>query len=432
MEVSKGPLAASEEGDGGTGTGGLTYATAALFLIAQMAGAGFLSLPKALANTGWIGAVMMVVFCVGVGFSGIRLGRCWMILEERWPKLYAGGSRQPYMDIAYQALGNAGRIFTLVCVFLTLFGGATVYLILMSSFLNNLIDDLSVCEWLLVVTAVLLPFTWLGTPKDFWQASVIAAGSTALACLVIFIELIIETDQHPNPEYRNPTVSTFALGFGSILFAFGGSSVFPTIQNDMGDRALFGRSVIIAFAGLLLMYFPVAVTGYAVIGYEVKGNILLDVNTDLVIIKVAIVMEVLNLMGTYVITCNPVYQVLEENLNIKPGFGWKRCVLRSCIVALQLVIGLAIPSFDKILNLIGGSTVTVCTFLLPGIAYLRLCDMKGDWEPRFVPLWERTLLILIIAVGFVGGVVSTVTAVIDILDPDSMGKSCFVNFHPKS
>ena len=45
-----------------------------------------------------------------------------------------------------------------------------------------------------------------------------------------------------------------------------------------------------------------------------------------------------------------------------------------------MVIGLAIPSFDKILNLIGGSTVTVCTFLLPGIAYLKLADMKGNWE----------------------------------------------------
>lgn len=52
---------------------------------------------------------MMLVFCLGVGFSGTKLGECWVILEERWPHLFAGGSRQPYMDIAEKALGRPGR-----------------------------------------------------------------------------------------------------------------------------------------------------------------------------------------------------------------------------------------------------------------------------------------------------------------------------------
>lgn len=409
---------------------GLGYATTALFLITQMAGAGFLSLPKATANTGWLGVAMMVVFSVGVGFAGTRLGKSWVILEERWPAKYAGGSRQPYMDIAGEALGNPGRVFALVCVFLTLFGSATVYLILMASFISQLAPVLSVCEWLCVVTLIMLPFTWLGTPKDFWQASVVAAASTGLACMVIFVELIVESPDYPEPQYTNPTAFTFALGFASILFAFGGASVFPTIQNDMADRALFSRSVVIAFLGLLLMYLPVAVTGYAVLGVKVEGNILLNVDTERAVIKAAIVMEVLNLAGTYIITCNPVYQVFEEHLHIEKGFGWKRCVMRSCIVAAQLVLGLAIPMFDKILNLIGGSTVTGCTFLLPGLCYLRLADRKGDWQRRVVPLWERTALILTICVGLVGGVASTISAVLDIIDPDSMGQSCFVDFEP--
>ena len=28
--------------------------------------------------------------------------------------------------------------------------------------------DISFCYWLLVVAAVLVPLSWLGTPKDFW------------------------------------------------------------------------------------------------------------------------------------------------------------------------------------------------------------------------------------------------------------------------
>ncbi|XP_045122687.1 amino acid transporter AVT1D-like [Portunus trituberculatus] len=409
------------------GRGGLSMIMAALLLVAQMAGAGFLSLPKALSNSGWIGVMMMLVFCVTVGFSGTRLGECWVMMEERWPQLYAGNSRQPYMDIAGVALGSPGRILAMFSVFATLFGVSTVFLVLISSFMHDLLPVLSECEWLLVAGAFVLPFTWLGTPKDLWQASVVAAASTALACLVIFVELLVEAPDYPEPHYPNPTVFTFALGFASILFAFGGASVFPTIQNDMADRALFGRSVALAFLGLLIIYLPVTVAGYAVMG-AVESNILLNVDTRKTVIKVAIVMEVLNLIGTYIITTNPIFQLFEEKLDVENRFGWRRCVLRSGVVAVQLLIGLAVPSFDMIVNLVGGTTVPICSFILPGIMYLRMVDMKGDWKKRFVPLWERTLLILIVSVGVVGSLVSTATSIMDIANPDNIGKSCFIHF----
>lgn len=67
------------------------------------------------------------------------------------------------------------------------------------------------------------------------------------------------------------------------------------------------------------MYLPVAVTGYAIIGFELEGNILLNVDTSKAVIKAAIVMEVLNLMGTYIIACNPIFQVSEEQLGIDKG-----------------------------------------------------------------------------------------------------------------
>lgn len=431
MEVSEGPPGDAEGGEGAAPRGGMGWEMTAFFLVAQMAGAGFLSLPKGVANSGWMGVVMILTFCVGIGFSGTKLGECWVILEERWPERFLGGSRQPYMDIAEKSLGRPGRIVALASVVITLLGGSTVFLILMASFMNELIGSVSVCAWVLVMAAVVMPFTWLGTPKDFWQASVIAVVSTAIACFVIFIELMMEIPEDFPPEYRNPTVFSFALGFGAILFAFGGASVFPTIQNDMADRSQFSSSIVFAFGGLMIMYLPVAIGGYVVKGYDVAGNILLGVDTTRWWIKGAIVMEILNLMGTYIISCNPVSQVFEDQLGIEKKFSWRRCALRSCIVLGEVVVGLAVPSFDKILNLIGGSTVTICSFLLPGIMYLRLCDMKGNWPKRVVPLWERTALILIVCVGVIGGIVSTATAIWDILDPDSMGKSCFVEFNPE-
>jgi len=40
----------------------------------------------------------------------------------------------------------------------------------------------------------------------------------------------------------------------------------------------------------------------------------------------------------------------------------------------------SIPQFGKILSLVGGSTVTLLTFVLPPLCYMKLCDQIGPWS----------------------------------------------------
>ncbi|ROT83182.1 Proton-coupled amino acid transporter 4 [Penaeus vannamei] len=117
-------------------------------------------------------------------------------------------------------------------------------------------------------------------------------------------------------------------------------------------------------------------------------------------------------------------------LSPHPGFGYKRCLVRSAIIVFEVLVGLAVPDFGMILNLIGGSTVTVCSFILPPLMYMKLVDRTGppEWPKRTIPLWERVVLWEIILIGAVGGITSTVSAFIAILNPDSFSKSCFVAF----
>lgn len=66
-------------------------------------------------------------------------------------------------------------------------------------------------------------------------------------------------------------------------------------------------------------------------------------------------------------------------------FCMKRCIVRSCLVLLMVVVGETIPKFGKILSLVGGSTVTLTTFVLPPYFYMRLCDQKNiEWPERLV------------------------------------------------
>lgn len=87
------------------------------------------------------------------------------------------------------------------------------------------------------------------------QASVFAVFSTFLACIVTFIMLLLENDDLPEAKYEDPTFVSFSLSFSTILFAFGGGSVFPTIQNDMKDRSQFWKSVVIAFTSKLVSFY---------------------------------------------------------------------------------------------------------------------------------------------------------------------------------
>ncbi|MPC73402.1 hypothetical protein E2C01_067730 [Portunus trituberculatus] len=130
------------------------------------------------------------------------------------------------------------------------------------------------------------------------------------------------------------------------------------------------------------------------------------------------------LLYSFVFLCIPLYSSL-------PGFGPRRVVLRTAMVLVQMVIGLAVPNFDKILNLIGGSLITLCTFVLPPVMYMRLVEDRSDksWPQRTIPLWEKVYLIEIICVGLCGGILSTITSAYELINPTGEGDvSCFSSF----
>ncbi|XP_047493369.1 amino acid transporter AVT1J-like [Penaeus chinensis] len=406
---------------------GLTMMVGAMFLVGEMAGAGVLNLPKAMANTGWVGVPLTIVLCAGVGYSGTRLAECWVLLEERWPE-YRVPCRRPYPAIAYRALGTAGQYVAEFALNLTLFGASTVFLLLATQMIHSItasLINLTACEWTLIVGAVLTPLTWMGTPKDFWPASILAMAATFLACLVVMVKVVLQADASGPPLYTAPTFGSFFLGFGSILFALGGASIFPTVQNDMRDRAQFSSSVIVAFLTLLVLYLPLMTICYGVLGSEVKDNILMNVSGVVVTLVNALIF--VHFVFALTIVVNPVMQTLEGIFNLPNRFSPKRCALRSCIMAVIILMGLAVPDFGKILDLIGGSSVTLMSFILPPLCYIRLCnaELTEGVKHRDLARWERVLLIAIVVVGCVGGVASSYSALREILSPQAFSFTCF-------
>ncbi|KAB0795947.1 hypothetical protein PPYR_10008 [Photinus pyralis] len=302
------------------GRKGIGTLTAALFITGEMGGSGILALPKAIVDSGgWIGVVLLIVFCLNACYGGICLGHCWTILEERYSEC-RNSTRNPYSTIASKAVGRWGSVVVSCSIQITLFGAGTVYLLLSSQVLQKLLKyllpDLSFCFWFLIIAIMLTPAMWLGSPKDFSLAGIIATSTTVLACIFIFAQSIIDgkhgTSRVPHKIH---SFHDFFLAFGILLFSYGGASTFPTIQNDMKDKKKFTTSVCIAFTVIMALYLPVTIGGYMVYGEHVNTNVILSLSRSPLSFFAEIFMGI-HLVAAFLIIINPVCQELEEIFDV--------------------------------------------------------------------------------------------------------------------
>nr|XP_022910331.1 amino acid transporter AVT1J-like [Onthophagus taurus] len=412
---------------------GLSVLATAIFIAGEMAGSGVLALPKAVVDSGWIGIILLIVFCFNAGYSGSCLGACWYILEERYPELRRK-TRNPYGTIAQKSFGKYARYLVSGCIQFTLCGAGTVYLLLASQIIQELLNDIlpsvSYCYWFLLIAALLLIPMWLESPKDFRAAGVIAISTTTIACILFFSQTIKDglSKTEPIVHYKHD-FSDFFLAFGTLLFAFGGASTFPTIQNDMQDKKKFGYSIVIAFSVIIALYLPVALSAYYVYGEDLFPNVAMSISKSIPLTIGNICMAV-HLVFAFLIVINPVCQELEEIFKVPHVFCWQRCLLRSFMMIFMVFVGESIPQFGKILSLVGGSTITLLTFVFPPIFYMKLCSQKSEqWPERKIPGYIKVYLWELILIGILGGGASTYTAITDIFGPGSLIKPCYLPDH---
>ena len=150
--------------------------------------------------------------------------------------------------------------------------------------MNDVLPNIGICVWFIFIAVILTVPMWLGSPKDFWYQfnlsfsfsqkkcifetflysnwgycvnilfsffRVVGVGAlltTAFACVFIFSQIVMDGLKNPDPvPFKPHTFNSFFLSFGTILFAFGGASTFPTIQNDMAEKQHFSKSIVNEF-----------------------------------------------------------------------------------------------------------------------------------------------------------------------------------------
>lgn len=416
---------------------GLGWIVTGLFVVGDLAGGGIVALPTATAQTNfWPGLILNFVIAIAMTYTAYMLGVSWVILQRRWPE-YREHCRKPYPEMGGRAMGTAIKVIVSVCIDITQFGIAVVFLLLSSKNIHDFINaffnaEISYCYVVLVVGFCLLPVTFLKSPQDFWWAVVLAMITTTCALLLIVVGAAMDYPTCAPVRGTNTkfVASNYLLALGTYLFAYGGHAAFPTILHDMHKPYHFTRSVFFAFTVVFLLYTPVCILAYLTYGNSMQASIINSVqNTGLQ--QGANILITLHCILTLTIVFNPLNQEAEEIFGVPHHFCWQRALVRTGMMLAVVFVAESLPTFGPLLDLVGASTLTLTSLVFPCFFYLYLTvaddmaqekgEKKGeDAIPTFVDVLVRTPKLrllacsLIIVFGLIGSAAGTYTAVMEL------------------
>ncbi|KAF8354128.1 hypothetical protein PRIPAC_95751 [Pristionchus pacificus] len=380
---------------------GLGWFVTGLFVVGDLAGGGIVALPTALIQSDfYLGVALMIIMTFIVTFTSYVLGRSWTTLTECWPE-YRHHTRKPYAEIGFRAAGKWMRIFVSIICNITQFMIAVVYILLAAKNIQDAVKafagvDFSFCIVVIILAVCLLPLTFLKSPADFCKL----------------------------PEFK---VTNIFLALGTFLFSYGGHTAFPTIQHDMKTPADFTKSTLLAFSIMAAMYLPTGIAGYLAYGDSLRDSVINSIQTIAIQQAINILITV-HLILTLTIVFNPLNQEMEELFRVPQSFCWQRVLVRTGIMVVVVFVAESVPSFGPLLDLVGGSTLTLSSIVFPCIFFCFINARKKKMLEhghdhgvasfsdvlKYNKTWILVASAICVVFGIIGGGAATFSAIVEI------------------
>ncbi|XP_038064439.1 amino acid transporter AVT1F-like isoform X2 [Patiria miniata] len=395
----------------------------------------------AIVHTGWVGFIVFAAIVFLLAYASILLGNCWNLVRVTWFE-----DLNPYGAIAYEACGSWARHTVNVLVDLASFGGGTAMLLATSELVLIVVGPGlfgTYCYWPLIIGAIMCPAIWVGMPKHFWLLGALSIITTLLAILIIFIDaaIYLNGNGHALDELQPPVESwAFSKLIGATIFLLGGHFVYPEIQRAMREPGNFDRSALTSFLLIVVFLFPTLLVVFVTYGEIISPDGDMSLQAGLLSILprdgLTVVPGLLLLISSapvMLIIINPLFQHLEEVLNIPEEIGWKRILLRTSIIILIVFLAETVNEFALLVTLVGGVLLPLLTFLAPAVSFLRLraMHMPDSFSERpKMHIFETImslLLILVTPLTVVAVLVLTIIALAN--DQTGYVKPCYVQFN---
>ncbi|KAI9847822.1 MAG: hypothetical protein M1837_001715 [Sclerophora amabilis] len=342
-------------------------------------GVGILSLPLAIKHAGWfLGMAGLLLSALVTSYTARILSRCMDV----------DNTVITFGDLAYRAFGSKVRALINPLFCLELLGANVALILLFGDSLNNLIPGLGLVEWKIVCGLILIPMGFL--PLRTLSMS----SALGLFCCFGIIAIVLADGlikPHTPGSLRQPAQTHFfpsnwkalPLSFGLLMSPWGGHGVFPTIYRDMRHPHKYQKAVTITYLFTFLMDLSMSVAGLIMFGdgvrEEITSNILLTTSYPKALsICMAVFIGIIPLTKAP-LNSRPIISTLEIYAGLDPRSvpnnqsmvgmsGLNRGILKFAIrIGANIVfvlIAIAVPSFDRVMGLMGAALCfTICVIL---------------------------------------------------------------------
>ena len=399
----------------------------ALLVIANCAGAGLLSTPKAVNQAGLAGGIVLILFAATLSaYTADILGRCYAIIERQGMQPNGAGgeaggtsdkscshnhqaaffARSPYASVAQHAAGRAGAIAVTAAQVTTQFSVMVLFFLISGVNLHKLCSSHTSLFFSLVCCVSLAPLMLL-RPGHVWGTAVFAILASVI--LVVVVIVLCATGAKHDQYIPPPPVTFSSLGsaFGVILFGFGGHAILPALQAAMHNPtpARFRQSIGWSFGLCTAMYLGTAVSSVLTLGGAVSGDVLTNFSGN--VNDFGLIAVTTHLLFAAVTVHIPLGQIVDHYAGVVSDFSGRQVALRAVTMALvAAVIWIVGDRFYCVIGLVGGTCNNAMIFIFPPWFYYCLTPASER---------SKTLLTCMGSIVFVGtaGMVSALIGAAD-------------------
>jgi len=396
-------------------------------LVADVVGAGVLSMPLAVANLGWLtgGLVMILMLFVNVHIS-ILMWRVRMHCPEA----------HSYVDLAMGAFAGAPAwqrhafaTATVASQMIFMFCVLSLYLLSIGKGLGMLFHNVHLClpTWALLAVGLLLPCACtsreMGSYKALvWVNILTLAGAVAIPLgymMYAGIGDIRPEGSHPYAVLL-PSITGVLSALNTFSFGFSGQFILTEVISEMQDPAEFPRSYALSAPFQLAAFLAAGLGGYLLVGDKISGMISENIPFGPVF-QLAAICLVVHMLVSYlikgVVFCGAVQRAIDREYSDSGDRRWRSWLSWDAIVLVVLLsawlMANLVPFFADAVGLLGASLTPLSCFVIPILMFMRWYADAGIKRPHVSGLeWALMFCELALAVALI--LFGTITSLQDI------------------
>ncbi|XLR36439.1 hypothetical protein HN51_045780 [Arachis hypogaea] len=412
------------------------------YIITAVIGSGTLSLAWSIAQLGWSGGLVVMIFGLVTLYTSHFLANSYRAGDP-----ITGKRNYTYMEAVENILGGKNSIFCGIIQYANLYGTSIGYTIaaaisMMAITKTNCIHSShakKTCHvfgnrYIIWFGVIQLGFSQIPNfHKMRWLSilSSIMSFTYSLIGLALGIAQVSEnrafkgTIAGAEAETHAKKVWAIFQALGNIAFAYSFSDILIEIQDTIKsplEVRTMKRATNLSIATTTTFYVLCGCIGYGAFGNSTPGNLLTAFDKPFWLVDIANLALIIQLVGAYQVYSQPLFAFVEERTTKKweiigkehkvqipflPSYNLNifRIIWRSLYVVVSTLIAMLIPFFNDILGVIGALGFWPLSVYFPVEMYIKQKKIP-KWSGSWILLQSLSIFCLLVTfAALVGSIV---------------------------